>query len=469
MQIYRTSLYLFRITLDIIILNLAVVLSAYISTGYALDRPLVLSPRLILLMLALSVFWYISAKGIGLYDEFHSRDIVIETTLVTKNIFVQAIGTIIILFLTREELLSRSFIFVFVTIALIFISVEKLLFRRVLIFLRRKGKNIRNLLIVGAGEVGRNFVETIMFNPHFGYNVCGFLDDENKTFLNGQYLGRIDDLGNVLSSRKIDDVIVALPIYASERLAHVIATCEEYTTRVKIIPDYFRFVSDKYNISMFGGFPLISVRNDRLNELQWRMMKRSFDLVFTVLLFLLLFSWLWPLIGFLIKISSPGRVFFKQERWGRNNSKFITYKFRTLQTDSSEIDINGKFRQVTKNDSRVTKMGRFLRKTNLDELPQFWNVLKGDMSVVGPRPHPTPLNLESKGKVHLYMFRHIVKPGITGWAQVNGLRGETSDNNLMQKRVDFDVWYIENWKFMLDMQIIGTTIWKMIKGDPKAY
>ena len=134
-----------------------------------------------------------------------------------------------------------------------------------------------------------------------------------------------------------------------------------------------------------------------------------------------------------------------------------------------DIDENGKYRQASKDDPRLTKIGKFLRKTNLDELPQFWNVLKGDMSIVGPRPHPTPLNIESRDKIHLYMLRHLVKPGITGWAQVNGLRGNTKDLSLMQKRIDHDVWYIANWNFGLDIQIILLTIWNMLKGDPNAY
>ncbi len=140
-----------------------------------------------------------------------------------------------------------------------------------------------------------------------------------------------------------------------------------------------------------------------------------------------------------------------------------------MVVSSNDVDEDGKFRQASKDDPRITKIGRILRKTNLDELPQFWNVLKGEMSIVGPRPHPTPLNLESKDKVHLYMLRHLVKPGITGWAQINGYRGETKDISKMQKRIDYDIWYIENWSFFLDMQIIIMTIWNMLKGDPNAY
>ncbi len=140
-----------------------------------------------------------------------------------------------------------------------------------------------------------------------------------------------------------------------------------------------------------------------------------------------------------------------------------------MVVSSNDVDEDGKFRQASKDDPRITKIGRILRKTNLDELPQFWNVLKGEMSIVGPRPHPTPLNLESKDKVHLYMLRHLVKPGITGWAQINGYRGETKDISKMQKRIDYDIWYIENWSFFLELQIIIMTIWNMLKGDPNAY
>jgi putative colanic acid biosynthesis UDP-glucose lipid carrier transferase len=288
--------------------------------------------------------------------------------------------------------------------------------------------------------------------------------------MNGQYLGKIDQLESILSTKNIDDVIIALPNYANSRIEDVVRTCERHTTRIKIIPDYFKFASTKYSVSMFGRLPIISVRDDRINELHWRLLKRGFDFSFSFLLCVLVFTWLWPLIALLIKMSSKGPVFYKQERWGRDNKKFIVYKFRSMQMDKcKETDKSGLYLQAVKNDPRVTKIGKILRMTNFDELPQFLNVLKGEMSIVGPRPHPTPLNLESKVKIHLYMFRHLVKPGITGWAQINGLRGNTKDAKLMQKRIDNDVWYIENWSFILDIQIIALTVWNMIKGDKNAY
>lgn len=467
MQIYRTSLYFFRIIVDAVILIVVFLVSVEVSSP---EFSFMNSANAQLLLLSLLVIWYFAARSTGLYNEFRSRNFSFEVISLAKNVIVLFISTIIIFFMLKEENLSRYFVAIFSIAIFVFTGLEKFLLRNLLNVLREKGRNLRNLLIIGAGEVGKNFYELTLKSPHFGYKIIGFLDDKSKTFLNGQYLGKISELEKVLNERNVDDVIVALPHYATERLEEVIKTCEKHTTRIKIIPDYFKFVSSKYSISMFGRFPIISVRDDKINELHWRLLKRGFDFAFTSLLYLFVFSWLWPLIAVLIKLSSSGPIFYTQERWGRNNKKFITYKFRSMRVDKcNETDENGKYKQAIKNDPRVTKIGKFLRMTNLDELPQFWNVLKGEMSIVGPRPHPTPLNIESKDKIHLYMLRHLVKPGITGWAQVNGHRGNTEDITLMQKRIDSDVWYIENWSFGLDVQIIALTVWNMLKGDENAY
>jgi putative colanic acid biosynthesis UDP-glucose lipid carrier transferase len=186
-----------------------------------------------------------------------------------------------------------------------------------------------------------------------------------------------------------------------------------------------------------------------------------------VIIFIL--SWLLPIIAIAIKLDSKGKVFYKPERWGRNNNRIKLYKFRSMHENCSQNDINGKHRQATKNDPRITRVGKFLRRTNLDEFPQFINVFLGNMTIVGPRPHSTSLNLESKELIDKYMMRHLVKPGISGWAQVNGLRGETKETGEMQSRINFDIWYIENWSIWLDLQIIFLTIRNMIQGDPKAF
>jgi putative colanic acid biosynthesis UDP-glucose lipid carrier transferase len=469
MHIYKKSLYITRTILDVILIIVVFHVSV-ISSLHSLNYMKETNPQLLLLLLLfLLLIWLFSTRITGLNDEFRSRNYSFELLIVIKNIAIQVISAIIILFLLKEYDLSRYFVLIYASLLFVILSLSKYLIRQLLIYYRKRGRNLRNLVIIGAGEVGQYFYNLTLSNPHFGYQVIGFLDDNKKPYLNGQYLGKIDHLDSILNTRKIDDVIVALPNYANNRIEDVIRTCENHTTRIRIIPDYFKFASGKYNVSMFGSLPIISVRDDRINELHWRISKRLFDVTFTILLYLFIFSWLMPLIILLIKKSSPGPVIFKQERWGKNNNKFSAYKFRSMRMGCGDTDASGKFKQATKDDPRVTKIGKILRKTSLDELPQFWNVLKGEMSIVGPRPHPIPLNLESKDKIHLYMLRHLVKPGITGWAQVNGYRGNTSDDALMQKRIDYDIWYIENWSFLLDIQIIILTIWKVVKGDPNAY
>ncbi|MEJ5352671.1 MAG: undecaprenyl-phosphate glucose phosphotransferase [Melioribacteraceae bacterium] len=467
MHLGKNSLYYLRILLDLFTLLAAF----YISYCFTVkDLVITIPTNDFYIYLSLTVIWYITARNLNFYEDFRSRNFSYELILIIKNVLYQLLSVIIILFLLKINYLSRQFVFLYSFTLLILLIIQKFLIRKLLNNFRRKGKNLRSMLIIGAGQVGLRFYNKIQANPHFGYNVLGFLDDAVPKNLNGEYIGPISQLENVLNEFKVDNVIVALPNYAMKKIEEVIKVCENYTTRVRIIPDYFRFVSDKYSISMFDNIPIISLREERINELHCRIMKRTFDIIFSLLVILLIMSWLVPIISIIIKVTSKGPVFFKQERWGRDNKKFTILKFRSMVNDSKDVDEKGNYKQATKNDPRITKIGKFLRKTNLDELPQFFNVLIGDMSVVGPRPHPIPLNIESKNVVEHYMLRHLVKPGLTGWAQVNGYRGETKNNiKLMQKRVDYDLWYIENWSFWLDIQIIIMTIWKMIKGDPNAY
>lgn len=467
MQIYRKSLFFFRISADLFVIAISFLISAYVTfAGFKFLK----DTNAQLMLFSLLVIWYFASKSFLLYDEFRTRDFSYELITILKGIIVLTISNIVLIFLLKQYHFSRLFISTFFVVVTLLLLLEKLFFRYVLDVFRKKGRNLRSLIIVGTGENGLNFYNSIRENILLGYNVLGFIDDQNNNVLDGKYLGTLDQLDEILTKLTVDDIIVALPNNEISKLNDIIKTCEHHTTRVKIVPDIFEYVSDKYNVSMFGDYPLISIREDRLNELHFRLLKRGFDFIFTLILFVTILSWLLPIIAIVIKLTSPGPVFYKQERWGRNNKRFYIYKFRSMKVDTcTEIDEKGKYKQATKNDPRITGIGKILRKTNLDELPQFLNVLKGEMSVVGPRPHPTPLNLESKDKVERYMLRHLSKPGITGWAQINGYRGETADMRKMQKRVNYDIWYIENWTFWLDIQIILITLWKMFKGDPNAY
>lgn len=465
MQTHRQKLNFFRIFADIITLIGCYVVSVIISHRVGVNNSYVEG----YLLFGLIITWGFFASSNKIYDEFRSRDFSFELIALFKSIIAQSISAIIILFFLQETYFTRTFVISYTLLLAVFLPLERYSLRRLLNYLRKKGKNLRNVLIIGAGEVGVNFYKKIMQNKHFGYRLIGFLDDHQKPFLNGEYLGPIENLEIILKNMQVDDVIVALPNYATEALDKVIKTCENHTTRVRIIPDYFKFSSGKFEITMFDQFPMISVRSEKLNEIHWRLLKRAFDTGFTLFLFITVFWWLWGIIAIAIKLTSKGPVFFKQDRWGRNNRYIKCYKFRSMVVESKDVNKNGEYLQAKKDDPRITKVGKFLRKTNLDELPQFINVLKGEMSLVGPRPHPIPLNMIAKEQVEHYMLRTLVKPGITGWAQVNGYRGETDQLWKMQKRVDYDLWYIENWSFFLDIQIIFLTVWNMLKGDPNAY
>lgn len=417
------------------------------------------------------VIWYFVARFARLYEDYRSRSFAYELVSISKVVLLHyIILSFFVFFFFDTYPFPRTFTLLNAGIIMLLVSLEKFLLKRYFRLNMRSGNNVKQVIIVGAGEMGLRFWETLQKNEHFGYRLTGFIDDIHKPGLNGEYLGTIGEFRAILEQKpEVDDVVIALPNIATRKIQEVIAISEQFTKRVRIIPDFYRFGSGKFSVSNFGAFPLVTVRSLPLDDPENKFFKRIFDIIASVLFFILIAVWLFPIIALLIKLSSKGTVFFKQERWGLNNKKIICYKFRSMVINSEDIDENGKYRQATKDDNRITAIGKFLRKTNLDELPQFWNVLKGEMSMIGPRPHPTPLNMESKDVIQHYMLRHLVKPGISGWAQVNGFRGETKELELMQRRVDLDVWYIENWSFWLDWQIIFQTIINMWIGDKNAY
>jgi putative colanic acid biosynthesis UDP-glucose lipid carrier transferase len=466
MQIRYNSVVSVKLFIDLLIILFAFVLG--IVLGESLPYNQIRLREVSIIVLAI-FSWLYFAKATHLYDDFRARNFAGELIIVVKNIVIHAVVMMIIFYAFKDVRLKRSFILYYIFFLSIFMFPTKFAIRKFLNLLRKRGRNLRNLLIIGAGEVGQRFYTTVKERPHYGYQLIGFLDDKEQSGTNSTYLGDISKLNEILNDKKVDDVIIALPRIASDKIEYVIQTCEQHTVRVKLIPDYFKFISDKYQLTQFGIFPIISIRNEQINELHNRAVKRFFDLTVSSLVIVFILSWLVPLIGIAIKLDSKGKIFYKPERWGRNNKRIRLYKFRSMVSNNDEDAENGKHRQAIMNDPRITRVGRFLRRTNLDEFPQFINVFLGEMSIIGPRPHSTALNLESKELIDKYMMRHLVKPGISGWAQVNGLRGETKKTIQMQTRIDFDIWYIENWSIWLDLQIIFLTIRNMIQGDPKAF
>lgn len=326
-----------------------------------------------------------------------------------------------------------------------------------------------NIIIVGFNKTSIDFYNTIKRHLYYGFKCVGFIDDikvqeQELISMNTIYLGSIYDLTAQLKKQSIDEVIIAIPSEQSQQISQCIDICDQFNVRVRLMPALQDLINKTEEIDNVGLVSVINLNELPLDKWQNKIFKNIFDVLFSILFFLGIGWWLFPLIALFIKISSKGPIIYKQERWGVNNQPIICYKFRTMQ--SSEV--GNTFEQTSRNDPRVTAVGKFLRKFSFDELPQFWNVLKGEMSVVGPRPHPTPMNLASMQNVDNYLKRHVVKPGISGWAQINGCRGEVRTKEEMEQRVNFDLYYIHRWSFTLDVQIILQTLIKMLK-DEDAY
>jgi putative colanic acid biosynthesis UDP-glucose lipid carrier transferase len=454
---------------DLIALAISFIMAIFISKNRLIDMPEInggIEPVEIVLLMVFLFIWSMFSNLTDLYDDFKIIDNFSKFNLLIKSIFVQIVVLVFFLFFLKSILLSRFFIFIYTLLFFVLLNINRLILKFYKILIGNKSEFTRKIIIVGKNELAKEFCEIIKKSPTSGYKIIDTIELSRKSLNGASYISK---LKNYLEGKDIDEIVFAIEQREYDLYDEMITLAENYPVRVKIIPEYSKLMSKKFTMSTFGNIPIISIKDDLLDNLFWRFLKRSFDLFLSIFSFVFIFIWLYPIIAMLIKLTSKGPVFFKQERWGKKNKKIIVYKFRTMKDGKNDIDDNGNYKQAKKNDSRITRIGAFLRKSNLDELPQLINVIIGNMSIVGPRPHPTPLNIESKSTVKKYLKRHLVKPGITGWAQVNGLRGETSKEGLMQKRVDYDIWYIENWSFWLDFKIIILTFWNMIRGDKNAY
>ncbi|HUI30647.1 MAG TPA: exopolysaccharide biosynthesis polyprenyl glycosylphosphotransferase [Candidatus Acidoferrales bacterium] len=462
------SVYLLRVIIDLLVLVIAFTIAVFGAICFSHAE--LAFEHLTNFCVGLLAIWVITAGPAHVYDDFRSRSLAVEILTVLKNCFAQVIALVFLLFFSKETLLSRAFVLSYGVVIVIMLSTEKIAIRGILKRIRKHGKNMRNLLIIGAGHIGRGFADNVHENPFLGYNVVGFVDDNRKDQLNGRYLGPLSELGSILRQKKIDDIVVALPASAHQKIIECIQAGATFGKRVRIIPNFIKQSPLRYyESSMIGGFPVIGVGTVPLDQVHLRIVKRLFDLIVSSFVILFVLIWLIPLIYALQKIFSPGSVFFAQARIGRGGKIFKCFKFRSMH----EINSNhANFTPTSQSDGRVTRLGRILRKTNLDEMPQFINVFSGSMSIVGPRAHPVCFHNEYIQYVEHIRLRNLVKPGITGWAQVNGLRGDSPNREENKKkileRVEYDLWYIENWSFWLDVWIMLKTIWRTIVGDPKA-
>jgi putative colanic acid biosynthesis UDP-glucose lipid carrier transferase len=465
MVVNQRSIYFFRLLADLLLLSCAFLISAVFAQSW---ETLLEKYYMFFLLIGLNLLWIVTSNYFNFYDDFFSRNFLIQLTNILRNTLFQLIVTITFIFLAKENLFTRYFIIYYSFLLVILIIFRVIVFRIILKLLRRKGKNIRNLVIIGDGEISESFRNMVLGNPDFGYRFKAFIsarpDDRNQSPDD-----LVQELEKILLTNQADEVVIAVSEGSRSLLERIIKTCDKNAVKVHIIPDYYNLVSKRFQMSFFGGFPIITARHEPLNEVQWRFVKRVFDISFSLIVLLLILSWMIPLIFIISVIFDKDPLFFIQERIGAKNRKFRCIKFRTMKYEKDSID---RFKPAVENDPRITKFGRILRRYNLDELPQFMNVFVGDMSVVGPRPHAISYDDVYSKIVEEIRLRHNVKPGITGWAQIHGLRGDVADEEenkrRTKKRIELDIWYVENWTFWLDVQIILLTIWQMIVGKSRG-
>ena len=360
---------------------------------------------------------------------------------------------IIILFLIIRELnYSRSVIGFFYIFNVGFTSAFRIFLRKGLRTIRRQGYNLKHILLVGYSRAAEEYIDRLTDNPQWGYVACGILDDHipaGTLYRGVKVLGRLGNLEIILPENKLDEVAITLSLKDYDYLESIVGTCEKSGVHTKFIPDYNSLIPSKPYTEDLLGLPVVNIRHVPLTNTGNILMKRVIDIVGSIA-GILITSPIMLIASILVKASGPGPVIFRQERVGLHNKPFSMYKFRSMELQAPKEE---KKAWTVKDDPRVTKVGRFLRKTSLDELPQLFNILKGDMSLVGPRPERPGWVEKFREEIPRYMVRHQVRPGLTGWAQVNGLRGDTS----IRKRIEYDLYYIENWTLGFDIKIIMMT------------
>ena len=360
-----------------------------------------------------------------------------------------------VLMLSHMDDFSRQLVFLFYGIDTVLEVIVRFLIRYVLVRMRKNGMNLKRILLVGYSRAAEEYIDRINSNPQWGYVVRGILDDsiERGTMYKGvKVIGRIDNLLVILPQNHLDEIAITLGLNEYYKLERIVGLCEKSGVHTKFIPDYNNIIPTKPYTEDLLGLPVINIRHVPLSNTFNMMVKRCMD-VCGSLAAIVVFSPVMLLMVLLIKLTSPGPLIFKQERVGLHNRPFQMYKFRSMEVQKERDEHKC---WTVKNDPRVTGIGKFMRKTSIDELPQLFNVLKGDMSLVGPRPERPQFVEKFREEIPRYMVKHQVRPGMTGWAQINGYRGDTS----IRKRIEYDLYYIENWTVGLDLKILFLTFFK---------
>ncbi len=409
----------------------------------------------------ISLFWVL----ISLFSNFYKVYRFNKVYRVFSLLFIQFTLFTLVYFsyfgiFKEGEVVHNQFLVLTSTIGVI--SFFKLISFYALKRYRLEGKNYRNVIVLGLDETSKKITDIFKNKTDLGYRFFGFFSDKEST--HKKYLGKLEHSFNYILENGIDEIYCTLSVLEKEQVKEFTKFANKHDKIIKLIPDATELYSKSVGSEYYDNILILNVKKLPFETLENHFIKRVFDIIFSLLVIVFIMTWLVPILWILVKIESKGPLFFKQKREGLDGHQFACYKFRSMKLNSESDKIH-----ATKNDERVTRIGSFLRKTSMDELPQFFNVLAGDMSVVGPRPHMSSLSFEYQKDIDNYIERHAVKPGITGLAQISGYRGEVKKKSDIKNRVRLDIFYIENWSFFLDLKIIIQTVLNVFKGEEKAY
>lgn len=412
-----------------------------------------------------NLLWLVNSFLFGLYSESSAKQIESIYRATWKTVVLHGALFTCYLFFFKDSDYSRALLVVFYSLLCFACIINRFIGTVFQYILVKKFKATKSVAIMGSNYTAARLKHYLKKQKNIDF--YGFIGSNSSMFPDANGSLTQDTVNEISAavSAGVKDLYVCIAPERMEDVTALVKEADRQLIRLKFIPDMGRTLAASFTISYLGGeFPMMTLRNEPLERLESRFKKRAFDLIFSFLVIILLLSWLYPIIAIIIRMESRGPILFRQQRSGRNDIPFWCYKFRSMTVNG---DSNVK--QATKNDSRVTRVGRFLRRTSLDELPQFFNVFEGNMSVVGPRPHMLKHTEEYRALIDKFMVRHFAKPGITGWAQVNGLRGETKETEDMERRVEHDIFYVENWSLMWDVRIIFLTIINVFRGEDNAF
>jgi undecaprenyl-phosphate galactose phosphotransferase/putative colanic acid biosynthesis UDP-glucose lipid carrier transferase len=453
---------MFLLVLDILVLNFSFALSVFIIfKRFTLNEDDYFSS----LILFANLIWFLL---IGVFSAYQIMRIEPTEKILSRSVKM-ILSEIIILFLvvyildfnSLQKLLVLIFSVIFLFTTLSFKAFALYSLRNI----RKKGLNNKNVVIIGINKNGLELERILKREVSFGYRVLGFFAvDDNQNTISSKIIGHIDEFEEYIKCNSVDEVYFASTFYSEKKTRELITLCEKNFIRFKIVPHFKQYTLNRHvKIDFYDDMPIIILRKEPLENLFNKTIKRLFDLFFSLFVIVFIIPLLFPVVILIQRLTSKGPVFFVQLRSGQDNKIFKCYKFRTMFENDKANEMG-----TLDNDPRITPFGKILRKTRIDELPQFFNVFLGQMSVVGPRPHMLKHTDEYSELIDEFLVRHFVKPGITGWAQTTGYIDESSKLKEMKDKVRNDIYYIENWSFMLDMKIIFLTIYNAIRGDKNA-